>query len=88
MIEVLHVYKDVEIVNGGLVEGTLKEPSTVTLSYDEKQGIQALAPTTSDRPRAESVSESSAGLQVQTTGDSIVTGCPGSAYWPGYGDRQ
>ena len=51
MIEVLHVYKDVEIVNAGLVEGTLKEPSTVTISYDEKPDIQALAPTTPDRPR-------------------------------------
>ena len=26
MIEVLHVYKEVEIVNAGLVEGTLREP--------------------------------------------------------------
>jgi len=50
MVEVLHVYKEVEIVNAGLVEGTLKEPSTVTISYDEKPGIQALAPTTPDRP--------------------------------------
>lgn len=50
MIEVLHVYKEVEIVNAGLVEGTLKEPSTVTISYDEKPGIQALAVTTPDRP--------------------------------------
>lgn len=49
MVEVLHVYKDVELVNAGLVEGTLKEPSTVTISYDEKPGIQALAPTTPDR---------------------------------------
>ena len=32
MIEVLHVYKDVEIVNAGLVEGALKEPATVTIS--------------------------------------------------------
>jgi len=52
MIEVLHVYKEVEIVNAGLVEGTLKEPSTVTISYDEKPGIQALAVTTPDRPPA------------------------------------
>ena len=52
MIEVLHVYKDVEIVNSGLVEGRWKEPSTVTISYDEKPGIQALAPTTPDRPPA------------------------------------
>ncbi|MEO8050108.1 MAG: IS630 family transposase [Acidobacteriota bacterium] len=50
MIEVLHVYKEVEIVNAGLVEGTLKEPTTVTISYDEKPGIQALATTTPDRP--------------------------------------
>ena len=50
MIEVLHVYKEVEIVNAGLVEGTLKEPPTVTISYDEKPGIQALATTTPDRP--------------------------------------
>jgi transposase len=50
MVEVLHVYKEVEIVNAGLVEGTMKEPSTVTISYDEKPGIQALATTTPDRP--------------------------------------
>ena len=52
MIEVLHVYKDVEIVNAGLLQGTLKEPSTVTISYDEKPGIQALATTAPDRPPA------------------------------------
>jgi transposase len=52
MIEVLHVYKEVEIINAGLVGGTLKEPSTVTISYDEKPGIQALATTTPDRPPA------------------------------------
>jgi transposase len=50
MVEVLHVYKEVEIVNAGLVEGTLKEPAMVTISYDEKPGIQALATTTPDRP--------------------------------------
>ncbi len=50
MVEVLHVYKEVEITNAKVVEGTLKEPSTVTISYDEKPGIQALAPTTADRP--------------------------------------
>lgn len=49
MIEVLHVYKEVEIVNAGLLSGTLKEPTTVTISYDEKPGIQALATTTPDR---------------------------------------
>jgi transposase len=50
MVTVLHVYKEVEIVNAGLAAGTLKEPSVVTISYDEKPGIQALATTTPDRP--------------------------------------
>jgi len=52
MAKVLHVYQEVEIVNAGLLEGTLKEPSVVTMSYDEKPGIQALATTTPDRPPA------------------------------------
>jgi transposase len=50
MVEVLHVYKEVEIVNAELVNGTLKEPPVVTISYDEKPGIQALGTTTPDRP--------------------------------------
>jgi transposase len=54
MAEVLHVYKEVEIMNAELLEGTLKEPPVVTISYDEKPGIQALATTTPDRPPAPS----------------------------------
>jgi transposase len=50
MANVLHVYKEVEIINAGLLEGTLKEPPVVTISYDEKPGIQALATTTPDLP--------------------------------------
>jgi transposase len=50
MVEVLHVYKEVEIINGELLKGSLKEPPVVTISYDEKPGIQALATTTPDRP--------------------------------------
>jgi transposase len=50
MVTVLHLYKEVEIVNAGLAEGTLKEPAVVTISYDEKPGIQALATTAPDRP--------------------------------------
>jgi len=50
MAVVLHVYKEVEIINVALLEGTLKEPAVVTISYDEKPGIQALATTTPDRP--------------------------------------
>ncbi len=50
MAAVLHVYKEVEIVNEGLLRGTIREPGIVTVSYDEKPGIQAIAPTTPDRP--------------------------------------
>ena len=52
MVEVLHVYKEVEIVNRELLQGTLKEPPRVTISYDEKPGIQAIAVTTPDLPPA------------------------------------
>src|SRR5260370_7852192 len=50
MAGVLQVYKEVEVINRGLVKGTLREPGTVTVSYDEKPGIQALSVTTPDRP--------------------------------------
>jgi transposase len=40
----------VEIINQGLVKGVILEPGMVTVSYDEKPGIQALAVTTPDRP--------------------------------------
>ena len=52
MAAVLHVYKEVEIINQGLVTGVIRESGTVTVSYDEKPGIQALAVTTPDRPPA------------------------------------
>ncbi len=48
MANVLHVYKEVQILNHGLLQGTLKEPSLVTISYHEKPGIQALSSTSSD----------------------------------------
>jgi transposase len=50
MAAVLHVYKEVEILNQGLVTGAIREPGTVTVSYDEKPGIQALGVTAPDRP--------------------------------------
>jgi len=40
MAAVLHVYKEVEILNQGLVTGTIDEPATVTVSYDEKPGFR------------------------------------------------
>ena len=50
MAQVLHIYKEVEIVNEYL-RGPAERPlAVVTVSYDEKPGIQALAVTTPDRP--------------------------------------
>jgi transposase len=50
MAAILHVYKEVEILNQGVLQGRIAEPDLVTVSYDEKPGIQALAVTTPDRP--------------------------------------
>jgi hypothetical protein len=50
MAAVLHVYKEVEILKEGLLRGEIREPGMVTVSYDEKPGIQALAQKTPDRP--------------------------------------
>jgi transposase len=50
MAYVLHVYKEIEIINDGLVRGAVGELGMVTISYDEKPGIQALALSTPDRP--------------------------------------
>ena len=49
MVPVLHVCKEVQIVNE-YVRGEVGRLGTVTISYDEKPGIQALAVTTPDRP--------------------------------------
>ncbi len=55
MASVLHVYKEIEIINEGLARGDIAggDPTKMgmaTISYDEKPGIQALAVTTPDRP--------------------------------------
>ncbi len=50
MANVLHVYKEVEIVNEYRRGGAGQPLGMVTISYDEKPGIQALAVTTPDRP--------------------------------------
>jgi transposase len=50
MTSLLHVYKEVELLNQGRLQGAIREPPVVTVSYDEKPGIQALAVTTPDRP--------------------------------------
>jgi transposase len=55
MAHVLHVYKEIEIVNQGLARGEVaggdaSKIGMATISYDEKPGIQALAVTSPDRP--------------------------------------
>src|ERR1700674_5030219 len=50
MANVLHVYKEVVIVNAYRQGQAGRELNMVTISYDEKPGIQALAVTTPDRP--------------------------------------
>lgn len=50
MANVLHVYKEVEIVNEYVLHNGVRQLGMVTISYDEKPGIQALAVTTPDRP--------------------------------------
>ena len=50
MASVLHVYKEVEIVNAYRQTEAGRQLEMVTISYDEKPGIQALAVTTLDRP--------------------------------------
>jgi len=50
MAQVLHIYKEVEMVNEYLRGQTGRPLAVVTISYDEKPGIQALAVATPDRP--------------------------------------
>ena len=50
MAAVLHVYKEVAIINEGLLRGELHEAPLITISYDEKPGLQALAPKSPDLP--------------------------------------
>ncbi len=50
MAHVLHVYKEVQIVNEYRRGEAGRTLGMVTISYDEKPGIQALAVTTPDRP--------------------------------------
>ena len=40
MANVLHLYKEVEIINDGMPRGEVRELGMVTISYDEKPGIQ------------------------------------------------
>jgi transposase len=50
MANVLHVYKEVQMINEYRRGQAGRTLGMVTISYDEKPGIQALAVTTPDRP--------------------------------------
>jgi transposase len=50
MTALLHVDKEVEIINQGLVRGTLRQAPLITISYDEKPGVQAWAQKSPDLP--------------------------------------
>ena len=50
MANVLHVYKEVEIVNEDRRGEAGRQLGMVTISYDEQPGLQAWAVTTPDRP--------------------------------------
>jgi len=50
MALVLHIYKEVEVVNAYRQGEGGRQLEMVTISYDEKPGIQALSVTTLDRP--------------------------------------
>jgi hypothetical protein len=48
MATVLHVYREVDMINNGVIIPELKD--TVTLSFDEKPGIQAISLTSKELP--------------------------------------
>jgi len=50
MVLILHVYKEIQIVHEYLHGEVGRQLGMVTISYDEKPGMQALALTTADRP--------------------------------------
>ena len=48
MAVVLHVYKEVDMINNGVIIPELKD--TITISFDEKPGIQAISLTSEELP--------------------------------------
>ena len=48
MAVVLHVYKEVDMINNGVIIPDLKD--TITISFDEKPGIQAISLTSEELP--------------------------------------
>ena len=80
MANVLHVYKEVEIINDGLLRGAVRELGMVTISYDEKPGHSSLG-RDDTRPAAGGgpASQSLAGLRIQTLGHGVSTSRSGFA---------
>ncbi len=48
MATVLHVYKEVDMINNGFIIPELKD--TITISFDEKPGMQAISMTSEELP--------------------------------------
>jgi transposase len=48
MAVVLHVYKEVDMINNGVIIPELKD--TITISFDEKPGMQAISQTSGELP--------------------------------------
>ena len=79
MAQVLHIYKEVEIVNAYLRGQEGRGLAVVTISYDEKPGIQALAVTTPDRPPVVERHPSPTGLRIRPSGHGVAIGRFGPA---------
>ena len=79
MAHVLHVYKEVEIVNEYRRGQPGRPVGMVAVSYDEKPGIQGLVVTTPDRPRGRTVCQSPTGLRIRASGHGVAAGGPGLA---------
>ena len=48
MVTVLHVYREVDMINNGVIIPELKD--TITISFDEKPGMQAISMTSEELP--------------------------------------
>lgn len=89
MAAVLHVYKEVEILNEGLLRGVIKDPDSVTVSYDvEARYSGSCADDAGSAAGARAACQPSSRLRIQTPGYGVVAGRFGSASRNSDGDGQ
>ena len=85
MRQVLLVYREVALQNESSGEGG-PSPGVITVSVDEKPGVQAIANTAPDLPPgAGAASLCGPGSRIQTSGDLLDSGGAGLARRPGDG---